>query len=175
MLRAIASAMGDYASVADFGTFLSRDKNATGPRNDVATLAGKRLVISVEVDPGQRLAEALIKQLTGGDKSRARFLYKESFEFLPTFKIWLAANDRPYVRDDDGAMWRRILQVPFNSQIPEADRNKLLKPYLETAGRARSNIRSYLDERRRVPHRYGWHRRYWLALVHGGPVLIVLS
>ena len=51
-------------------------------------MAGKRMVISVEIDPGQRLGEAVVKQLTGGDDVRARYLFQESFEFTPTFKVW---------------------------------------------------------------------------------------
>ena len=119
LLRALAKTFGDYAMTADFGAFLARDRNAGGPRNDIAAMSGKRMVVSVEVDPGQRMGEALVKQLTGGDDVRARFLFQESFEFAPTFKIWLAANDRPHVRDDDDAIWRRILQIPFDARISE--------------------------------------------------------
>ena len=88
------------------------------------------MVISVEIDPGQRLGEAMVKQLTGGDDVRARFLFKESSEFDPTFKIWLAANDRPIVRDDDDAILRRILQIPFDQQISEAERDPVIKAHL---------------------------------------------
>ena len=131
LLRAVASALGEYAAVADFGTFLARDKNNTAPRNDIAALAGKRLIISLEVDKDQRLAESIVKQLTGGDPVRARFLFKESFQFIPTFKLWFAANDRPRVRDDDDAIWRRILQIPFDQYIPDQDRDNMLKDYLQ--------------------------------------------
>jgi len=93
-------------------------------------MSGKRMVVSVEVDPGQRMGEALVKQLTGGDDVRARFLFQESFEFAPTFKIWLAANDRPHVRDDDDAIWRRILQIPFDARISEEERDPAIKAHL---------------------------------------------
>ena len=64
-----------------------------------------------------------MKVLTGGDTVAARFLYQETFEFQPRFKLWLAANDRPRVNADDDAMWRRILQLPFTNVIPEAERD----------------------------------------------------
>ncbi len=51
LLKAVRCALGDYATVADFSTFL--DRKNQGPRNDVAALAGKRLVISMEVDQGK--------------------------------------------------------------------------------------------------------------------------
>jgi putative DNA primase/helicase len=96
-------------------------------RNDIAELAGRRFVVSIEVDEGRRLAQALVKLLTGGDTVRARFLYQEAFEFPPTFKLWLAANHAPHVRDDDTAMWRRILRVPFDRVIPKERKNPTLK------------------------------------------------
>src|SRR5262249_32059747 len=111
-LDAIRAVLGEYAAVADFETFLKRRGDA-GIRNDIARLAGARFVVSIEVDDGKALAEGLIKLLTGGDVVTARFLYREAFEFQPRFKLWLAANERPRVRADDAAMWRRIIQVPF--------------------------------------------------------------
>jgi putative DNA primase/helicase len=114
--------MGEYAAKADFESFIAR-RDSGGPRNDIARLAGARLVLSIEVDEGKRLAEGLVKQLTGGDCITARFLYRESFEFVPQFKLWLAANDAPRVRDDDAAMWRRILRIPFEHSIPKEKRD----------------------------------------------------
>lgn len=128
-LAALGATLGDYAAVADFETFLDRN-GAGGPRNDIARLVGRRLVASQEVNDGQRLAEGLVKQLTSGDVISARFLYSESFEFLPEFKLWLSANHRPRVRADDDAIWRRILQIPFTVQIPIAERDPGIKAAL---------------------------------------------
>ncbi len=137
-LEALKAAMGDYAQTADFETFLARQQ-VGGPRNDVARLAGARLVISIEVDEGKRLAEGLVKTLTGGDTVTARFMYRESFEFKPQMKLWLAANHAPKVSDDDEAMWRRILRVPFERVIPKEKRDPKVKATLrdpEIAGPA---------------------------------------
>ncbi len=128
-LRAIGTTLGDYAATADFEAFLV-NKNRGGPRNDIARLAGKRFVVSVEVEDGRRLAEGLVNQLTGGDVIAARFLYQESFEFVPQFKLWLAANNRPKITGTDNAIWRRILQIPFFEHIPENERDPELKNIL---------------------------------------------
>ena len=71
-IEAIKAALGDYAQTADFESFLKR-QNTGGVRNDIARLHGARFVTSVEVDEGKKLAEGLVKQLTGGDTVAARF------------------------------------------------------------------------------------------------------
>ena len=130
-LRSIQYALGDYAATADFEAFLHRDKVTGSPRDDIARLVGKRLVISLEVDDGRRLASAMVKAITGGDRIAARRLYQESVEFIPKFKLWLAANNRPRVSDDDLGLWRRIEQIGFNVEIPEREQDPELKAKLE--------------------------------------------
>jgi len=105
-------------------------KGDAGIRNDIARLAGARFVASIEVDEGKKLAEGLIKQLTGGDTVTARFLHREFFEYVPQFKLWLAANNKPSVSPTDMAMWRRILLLPFDREIPKADRDPSVKSRL---------------------------------------------
>jgi putative DNA primase/helicase len=78
--------------------------------------------------------------LTGGDTIAARFLYRETFEYQPSFKLWLAANTRPRVSADDSAMWRRILQVPFVQVIPEAERDERVKIALRSDPAVQSAI-----------------------------------
>jgi putative DNA primase/helicase len=135
--QAVKNALGDYAATADFESFLSR-RDDRGPRNDIARLAGTRFVISVEVNRGRHIAEGLVKLLTGGDSVVARRLYQELFEFVPRFKLWLVSNDPPIMRDDDDALWRRVIRVPF-AQLPEDQRNPNVKALLRdpvTAGPA---------------------------------------
>jgi len=129
LIEAVRATLGDYATAAEFETFL-RQPQARGPRNDIARLAGARLVTAVEVPPGRQFDEGTLKQLTGGDTVTARFLHAEFFEFVPQFKIWLVANHRPSVRDDDPAIWRRLLVVPFEQTIPEAERDPSVKARL---------------------------------------------
>jgi putative DNA primase/helicase len=129
-LRAILAALGDYGMTSDFDTFIARDFTSGSPRNDIARLAGARFVCSIEVEEGKRLAENVVKTLTGRDVVPARFLYREAFEFCPSFTLWLAANNRPHVNADDDAIWRRIGQVPFSVQIPDAERDPSVKERL---------------------------------------------
>jgi len=134
-LEAIKSTLGDYARTADFESFLQR-RDVGNPRPDIARLAGARMVTSIEVSEGRRLAEGLIKMLTGGDTITARRLYQTEFEFAPMFKLWLAANHAPKIKPDDEAMWRRILRVPFEAVIPPASRDPLVKATLRDPAQA---------------------------------------
>ena len=141
-IEAVRATLGDYAVIADFETFLKR-REVGQIRNDIARLHGARFVASVEVDEGKRLAEGLVKVLTGGDSVASRFLYKESFEFRPQFKLWLAANHAPRVRDDDAAIWRRIIRIPFEHEIPEADQDPKVKATLRDPQIAGPAIRAW--------------------------------
>ena len=138
LMRVIKETLGDYAVVSDFETFTTTRRSGS-PRNDIARLAGKRLLLSNEIAEGAKMAETLVKQVTGGDVVAARFLREEFFEFIPQFTLWLTANNRPRIDSVDGAIWRRIREIPFEVAIPEEERDPLLKRELcdlETHGPA---------------------------------------
>jgi putative DNA primase/helicase len=126
-LAAVMAVLGDYAATADFSAFLKKDRVSGGPSDDIANLAGARLVSSIEVDDGKHRAQGLLKQLTGGDTVRARHLYKVSFEFRPQFALWLVCNHAPQIAHDDDALWRRLLRLPFENGIPPEKRDRVLR------------------------------------------------
>ena len=117
----IAVVMGDYAMRTPTETLLIKRSDGGIP-NDIARLRGARFVYASETEPGKRLAESLIKDISGGDKIAARFLHQEFFEFYPEFKLWLGTNHRPIIRGTDHAIWDRIRLVPFTVRIPENER-----------------------------------------------------
>jgi len=120
-LGTISAMLGDYARTADSTTFLAY--NPSSIRNDVARLRGARMVTAIEAEGEKRLAEVLVKQLTGGDTVSARFLYGEIFEFRPECKLFLAANHKPRITGTDLATWRRIRLIPFTVTIPEDEQD----------------------------------------------------
>jgi putative DNA primase/helicase len=129
-LEVIRRLLGDYAQQADFNTFIEQ-KNQT-IREDLASLCGARCVMASESDNGKYLSEALVKQITGGEAIRSRFLYGRSFEYVPTFNIFLATNHKPNVQGTDHGIWRRLKLVPFDVTIPEGERDEnLLEKLLE--------------------------------------------
>jgi putative DNA primase/helicase len=117
-IKTIGALLGDYAQAASFETFLSKNQGNVA-NNDIARMQGKRFISAVEAEESRRLAENVIKQVTGGDVVAARFLYREYFEFVPQFKIFLTTNHKPKINCNDPAIWRRVKLIPFTVSIPE--------------------------------------------------------
>ena len=131
-LDALRAVLGDYARTiqADLLTRHRDTRGAGAASPELAGLAGARLAAGSELEQGREIAEALAKNLTGGEPITARHLYAELFDYRPQFKLWLALNHCPKVSADDGAIWRRILRIGFEHTVPPETRDKTLKPYL---------------------------------------------
>ena len=129
-INTILRMLGDYAQQTPTETLLVK-KHGNGIPNDVARLKGSRFVAAVEAEHGRHLAEALVKQLTGGDRISARYLYGEFFEFDPTFKIFLSVNHKPVIKGADHGIWRRIRLIPFNVTFTPDKRDPNLSTKLE--------------------------------------------
>lgn len=131
-IGAVVWVLGDYTKQTPSETLLIK---RYGAHSDKARLVGSRMVVAIEAEKGEKLASALIKNMTGEDRMTARFLYKEHFEFYPTFKIFLVANDKPVIRGEDSAMWERVKLIPFKQFIPLAERDKDLGEKLKEEGK----------------------------------------
>lgn len=107
----VADLMGAYATRTPSDTFAST-RNSQHPEA-MARLRGARLVLTTEVQEGQAWDEAKVKTATGGDVIAARFMGKDSFEFMPHFKLAFLGNHKPRIRNIDAAMKRRIHLVPM--------------------------------------------------------------
>jgi putative DNA primase/helicase len=144
-LEVLRKVLGDYGQQANFATFLNtRSKNSS---NDLAALKGARVVCASESGAGQSLNESLIKHITGGEAIRARFLWGEFFEYYPEFKIFLASNHRPPIRNADLGIWRRVRLIPFDEVIPieEQDQDLLEKLFEELPGILNWMLKGCLD------------------------------
>ncbi len=120
---------GDYAKQSE-PELLMRKRGESHPTG-IADLKGARLVVTSEIDAGRRMAESLVKQLTGGDRIKARYMRQDFFEFEPSHTLWLMANHKPVVTGTDAAIWRRILLVPFDVTIPSERQDSQLGARLE--------------------------------------------
>ncbi|HEX8300994.1 phage/plasmid primase, P4 family [Sphingomonas sp.] len=143
-LNAMRSVLGSYGKHTPTDTLTVKSGGAS---NDLARLAGTRFVTASEANADQRLADALLKQVTGDEPIVARFLFKEFISFRPTFKLFLATNQLPQVNGNDPAIWRRIRTIPFTRVFTpeEQDRQLADKLAAEQAGILAWIIRGAVD------------------------------
>ncbi|NRO84145.1 hypothetical protein IMAU10149_00717 [Lactobacillus helveticus] len=123
--------LGSYAKQMSVESIVVHNSGGNA-NSDIARLENTRLVTSSEANEGSRLDESLVKQLTGGDRILARFLYGKEFEYDPKFKIWMATNHLPFIRGTDEGIWRRLKVIPFNVQIPKDKVDKNLENKLKS-------------------------------------------
>lgn len=136
-LTGIEAALGDLVANASIDTFLHRDRKGSDHSADIARLAsGVRLVKASEPEQGARLAESVLKVVTGGEPFPARAMYREPFEFVARWKLVISCNRKPQIRGDDRGIWRRTLVVPWPVSIPkeEMDRSLVDKLKSEASG-----------------------------------------
>jgi putative DNA primase/helicase len=122
-LNTLKFLMGDYSIQANFDSFTAR-KSGGGleVRTDIARMAGARFVVASENDQDSRLAEGLLKTLTGSDTITARKLYQEEEEYLPQFKLWFAVNNEPRIIGVDDGIWSRIHLILWSVFIKPEER-----------------------------------------------------
>jgi len=126
-LETISELLGDYAATTTSETVLAREGGSNNQVFALARLKGARLVSMAETEEGQRLAESLVKVMTGGEKIAARFSHGNFFEFVPEFIPVVVTNHMPELRNVDEAMRRRVLLIPFRVTIAIEDRDPFLK------------------------------------------------
>ena len=123
-LNTVGSILGDYAMTADPDTFTA---SGTGKHLTVlARLQGARLVVAQETEEGIPWAEARIKSVTGGDPITANYMRQDHFTYVPQFKLFIAGNHKPGLRNVDEAIRARFNLVPFTVTIPPERRDEQL-------------------------------------------------
>lgn len=141
----VARLLADYSTSVPIATLVNDNRSGKGSEAtpDLARLPGARLVRTAEPKEGMSFDESLIKGLTSGEPFPMRRLNKEFIDIYPTFKLIISANRKPTIKGNDDGIWRRVVMVPFDVQIPEAERDKQLPDKLWAE---RSGILNWLVE-----------------------------
>ena len=113
--NAIGDTLGDYAGTIDIKT-ITTDRANKGA--SLATLRGKRLVVTGELEEHQRLSVATLKQVASTDKLTIEEKYKQPETVKQSHTLVLFTNHLPRVGSTDDGTWRRLIVVPFNAIIP---------------------------------------------------------
>lgn len=133
LIEATIHSMGDYAMSTQPQTFAKRNTNGSSPSPDLARLRGVRFVNVPEPEKGMELNSALVKQVTGGDRIMARYLFGNPFEYPPEFKIFINSNHIPRINDRTVVTSGRLKVIPFNRHFTLAEQDKTLKQTFKTA------------------------------------------
>lgn len=129
LMDLLAYVMGDYFGLAPESLLIhkNRDEHPT----ELADLQGKRIVLASETDKNARLKLQLVKRLTGDARIKGRRMRQDFYEFNRMHKLFIQSNNRPCVREDTHAMWRRLRLIPFTVTIPEERCDKTLPEKLK--------------------------------------------
>ena len=134
-IEAVEKVLGSYGRRAGKGIVAATERGKY-PEGEVAELLGVRLAAATETEEGERMAESVIKDLTGTDMLRGRELFKKGFDFKPACKLWIYGNHKPTVKGTDGGIWRRVRLIPFTQRFEGSndDRNLADKLAAEAPG-----------------------------------------
>ncbi|WP_296741410.1 phage/plasmid primase, P4 family [Mesorhizobium sp.] len=153
LVDACSHIVGDYGETVPIETFLDHGKSrgAGQATPDLAILPGVRMLRTSEPEKNSKLAEAMVKLVTGGEPIQARHLNRDFFKFYPQFKLTMSGNYRPTISGTDEGIWRRLRLVPFNVSIPKEERDTHLPEKLraEASGilnRLLDGLRSWCDK-----------------------------
>lgn len=127
LVEVLRSALGSYAGTIPIEALITSGTSPGGHNENLARLAGLRMVTAVEASENERLREGTVKHMTGSDHIAASLKYRPAFDFKPQFALWLATNEVPYIRPDDSGMWHRVHKLPFENVHGKSDvRERLL-------------------------------------------------
>ncbi|WP_226899177.1 DNA primase family protein [Nonomuraea phyllanthi] len=118
-LEACAYVLGDYSGKAPRG-FLTVKASDPHPQ-EIAKLAGARMVLCSETNEGDKFDESKVKELTGGDSLTGHFMRENDFTFIPSHTLWLMGNNKPSVRSGGRSFWRRLRLIGFEHEVPEGE------------------------------------------------------
>ena len=120
-INTLAEIAGDYACKIE-SSILCRNRfneQDTDTAKELFRMKDSRFVYTSEFGSSNTLNEAFIKAITDGGKISARQLYSSAIEYTPTYKLWFSTNHMPNLQSIDEGIRRRIVVIPFRSQIPE--------------------------------------------------------
>lgn len=119
----ITSVLQSLSVGLNFKTFTA-ERSADTQNFDLAPLKNKRLVVASESRKNERLNEAVLKQVTGGDNIYCAHKNKPHFSYKPQFKIMLMSNHPANTDPTDAAAWGRLRVINFpNSFLGKEDRS----------------------------------------------------
>lgn len=115
MEKLLATALGDYSTVAATSLVTGKRSNADNASPQLSALEGKLAVFLQEPNPNETIKIGMIKELSGNDAITARALFKANRTFIPKFKLIIVCNTAIEIPNIDVAFTNRLIVIPFES------------------------------------------------------------
>lgn len=133
-VESVQAALGSLAGPMPASVL--RDNTDDKPRPDLLAAFPRRIVVAEELSAAQHLHPDQIKRLTGGGLVSARGMRSNAYmERTPAFIPWIVTNSAPTINSADVALYRRLVAIPFNQQIPRGKENITYRKRLLTEAR----------------------------------------
>jgi len=100
----------------------SLDLQALDRRFALYSLVGTLVNISGDEDFKTLVSDGLVKKLIAGDLLSVEQKYRDSFDWSPTTRLLVLANQFPATSDVTDAFFRRWIVIPMNVQTTEEDK-----------------------------------------------------
>jgi putative DNA primase/helicase len=113
---------GSLFYAPDITIFTQKKPYASKASPEIATLKGKRFLMTSEPERDDRLQTGRLKLFTGGNEIRARDLFKGNTEFVPQFTVMIQTNGIPELNTFDGGIARRTRIVNLSFKFVENPR-----------------------------------------------------
>jgi len=128
-LQTLAYVFGDYAATMMAEAFLQRRWEKHD--EELTPLRGARLVIASEFPEEAEWNTARLKTVTGGDRIRASYKGRDSFEFEAQALLLLAGNDKPKLQSVDPGIVRRLRLLPFVNSFDDEHKDDDIRDKLQ--------------------------------------------
>lgn len=151
-LNTMKHVFGGYATTVSYSLLKRHNTNPNAPTPALAPMAGARFVQSSEFGEGEKLEEALVKNITGSDPISYRQNYGAQTTFKPQCKIFLSSNYFPRISFEHEAMWRRLFAIRFTKKFTGDKCNSNLEEQLKAEA---SGILNWLIQGAVTYHRLG--------------------
>lgn len=133
-LEVIAYVLGNYATTFPINAITKSHSYAGQPTPELVPLTNRRFTYTSELKSDDIINDAVIKQLTGGEKVLVRQMRKEYSEIDAMFKIVLDTNYEPNFKSFDFAIKRRLVIIPFTKTFDNAVKDTDLSDKLRADG-----------------------------------------
>lgn len=99
-LDTLSRLLDEYATTGQRDSFTEKRGGHNRIPADIASMDGKRMVVVDELNEGQKMDEAILKDITGGGKIKAEAKNMNPWEYTPKFTLHFRTNHMPALPTD---------------------------------------------------------------------------